>query len=188
VSCVPIFRNHSLEYESTLNPLDRLWFTSSGLILGGAPMWPPKNRRRYDAAHCDTGRSVRRMNERLSSGRSGWRRSGSGAGGLLTYRGFPRKYVLKSSPIAWPSANATVRSAITTVMPMLELSRRHRTIGSGFGRVPPQVHMRAKSQREQHQLSFAPSFARIAISLRRARARRDITVPAGTPVTPLISR
>jgi hypothetical protein len=27
-----------LEYESMLNPLDRLWFTSSDLILGGSPM------------------------------------------------------------------------------------------------------------------------------------------------------
>jgi hypothetical protein len=54
---------------------------------------------------------------------------------------------------------------------------------SGFGRVPPQVHMRVKSQREQHQFSFAP-FAGIVID----KPARDIAVPVGTPVTPLISR
>lgn len=40
----------------------------------------------------------------------------------------------------------------------------------------------------EHQFSRASSFVRVAISLPRARARRDITVPIGTPVTSAISR
>ena len=41
---------------------------------------------------------------------------------------------------------------------------------------------------EQHQFRRASSFVMVAISLRRARASRDITVPIGTPVTSAISR
>jgi hypothetical protein len=166
-----------------LNPLVRLWFTSSGLILGGHRCGRRRTAGDTTAAHCDTGRSDLRMNERLSSRRSGWKRSGSGAGGLLTYRG-----VKIANSLAERERDRDRQKCDYSSHAYAGAIAAAPTHRPGFGRVPPQVHMLAKSQREQHQFSLAPSFPRIAISLRRARARRDITVPAGTPVTSLISR